>query len=80
MLYLKSCFYDLDTGMLEMEDIDGICYSIDVYAVEDLCADNMYERSALDYLLYNEPVKYVNLLLFGELREYVQQHPIYLED
>ena len=80
MLYVKSCFYDLDTGKLEMEDADSVRYSIDIYAVEDLCADNMYERSALDYLLYNEPVKYVNLLLSGELREYVQQRPIYLED
>ena len=80
MLFLKSCFYDLDTGNLEMVDADGVRYSIDVYAVEDLCADTMYERSALDYLLYNEPMKYVNLLLTGELREYVHDHPIYLED
>ena len=80
MLFLKSCFYDLDTGKLEMVDVDGIRYSVDVYAVEDLCADTMYERSALDYLLYNEPMKYVNLLLTGELREYVHDHPIYLED
>ncbi|MBQ6268063.1 MAG: hypothetical protein IJK64_09890, partial [Clostridia bacterium] len=77
MLFLKSCFYDLDTGKLEMVDVDGIRYSVDVYAVEDLCADTMYERSALDYLLYNEPMKYVNLLLTGELREYVHDHPIY---
>ena len=80
MLFLKSCFYDLDTGKLEMVDVDGIRYSVDVYAVEDLCADTMYARSALDYLLYNEPMKYVNLLLTGELREYVHDHPIYLED
>ena len=61
-------------------DTDGVRYSINVYAVEDLCADTMYERSSLDYLLYNEPVKYVNLLLSGKLIEYVQHHPIYLED
>ena len=24
MLYLKSCFYDLDTGKLEMVDLDGV--------------------------------------------------------
>ena len=80
MLSVKSCFYDLDTGKLEMVDVDGIQYSIDVYAVEDLCADTMYERSALDYLLYNKPVEYVNLLLSGELKDYVQRNPIYLED
>ena len=80
MLYVKSCFYDLDTGKLEMEDVDGIHYSIDVYAVEDLCADTMHERSALYFLLYNNPVEYVNLLLSGKLRDYIQQNPIYLED
>ena len=65
---------------MEMEDVDGVRYSIDVYAVKDLCADTMYERSALDDLLYNKPVEYVNLLLAGELRDYVRQNPIYLED
>ncbi len=80
MVYVKRCEYDLDTGKLEMEDVEGIRYSIDVYAVEDLCADTMYERSALDDLLYNKPVEYVNLLLAGELRDYVRQNPIYLAD
>ena len=80
MLYVKSCAYNIDTGRIEMEDVSGIQYWIDIYVVEDECADNMYERSALDYLLYNEPVEYVNLLLSGKLRDYVQQNPIFLED
>ena len=80
MLYVKTCEYNLDTGRLEMEDIFGNQYWIDVYAVEYECADNMYQRSSLDYLLYNEPVKYINLLLDGKLKEYVHSHPIYLED
>ena len=80
MLYVKSCEYNIDTGRLEMEHVSGIQYWIDIYVVEDECADNMYERSALDYLLYNEPVEYVNLLLSGKLRDYILQNPIYLED
>ena len=71
MLYVKTCAYNIDTGRLEMEDAFGNQYWIDVYAVEDECADNMYQRSSLDYLLYNEPIKYVNLLLEGKLRNYV---------
>ena len=71
MLYVKSCDYNIDTGRLEMEDIFGNQYWIDVYEVENECADNLYQRSSLDYLLYNEPVKYVNLLLEGKPREYV---------
>ena len=80
MLCVKYCFYNIDSGMLEFEDVFGNKYSVDVNEVEYECANNMYQRSALDYLLYNETVKYVNLLLSGELKEYVHQHPIYLED
>ena len=79
MLYVKTCAYNINNGRLEMEDLFGNQYLIDVYAVEDECADNIYQRSSLDYLLYNEPVKYVNLLLEGKLRNYVHENPIYLE-
>ena len=48
MLYVKPCAYNIDTGRLEMEDVFRNQYWIDVYAVEDECADNMYQRSSLD--------------------------------
>ncbi len=80
MVYVTRCEYNLDTGRLEMEDIHGNQYWIDVYAVEDECADNMYERSALDYLMYNEPIKYVNMLFEGKLKKYIHDNPIYLEN
>ena len=80
MVYETKCEYNIDNGRLEMEDISGNQYWIDVYEVEDECADNMYQRSMLDYLLYNEPMKYVNLLLEGKLREYVHRHPIIQAD
>ncbi len=79
MLYVKSFDYNIDTGRLDMEDVFGNQYWIDVYAVEDEYADNMYHRSSLDYLLYNEPVKYVNLLLEDKLKEYIHKHPVYLD-
>ena len=79
MLYIKTCSYNIDTGRLEMKDIFGKQYWIDIYEVEDECLDNMYQRSSLDYMLYNEPIKYVNLLLEGKLREYVHGYPIYLD-
>lgn len=80
MLLVKFCAYNLDSGKLEMEDVDGVLYSVDVNKVEYEYADNMYERSALDYLLYNKPVEYMNLLLEGELQNYIKAHPVYLED
>lgn len=32
----------------------------------------MYERSELDYLIYNKPLEYAQLVLGGELEQYVQ--------
>lgn len=49
MLYIKTCEYNIDSGYLEAEDVFGNKYSIDVCAVEYEYADNMYDRSALDY-------------------------------
>ncbi len=34
-------------------------------------AENMFERSELTWLVYNAPVDYVNLLLHGDMREYL---------
>ena len=66
MLFVTKCEYNIDTGRLEMENVYGNQYWIDVNAIEDECADNMYQRSAPDYLFYNEPIEYVNLLFDGE--------------
>ena len=41
MVYVTKCEYNIDIGRLEMEDLLGNQYWIDVYAVEDECADNM---------------------------------------
>ena len=43
--------------------------SVDCIAVENEYANNMYEVSALDYLIYNEPISYVKLLLSGKLAD-----------
>ena len=39
--------------------------AIDTIAVENEVADNMYQRSELDYLIYNDPVAYAELILNG---------------
>ncbi len=38
-------------------------------AVENEVADNMYERSELDWLVYNAPVDYINLVLNGDVKD-----------
>ena len=40
----------------------------------------MYEASELDWLVYNAPIDYVNLLLHGDIQEYLNNvtdyHPL----
>ncbi len=46
--------------------------SIDCTAVENEVADNMYQRSELDYLIYNDPVAYADLVLNGDPEAYLK--------
>ena len=46
--------------------------AIDTIAVENEVADNMYQRSELDYLIYNDPVAYAELILNGHPEAYLK--------
>ena len=65
-----SCEFNIDTACVEVKYADGSMISIDCTRVENEVARNMYEASELDWLVYNAPVDYVNLLLHGNIREY----------
>lgn len=39
--------------------------------MENKVADNMYQRSELDYLIYNDPIAYANLILNGDPETYL---------
>lgn len=61
-----SCEFNIDTVCVELQLTDGTLISIDCTAVENEVADNMYQRSELDYLIYNDPVAYAELVLNGD--------------
>ena len=46
--------------------------AIDTIAVENEVADNMYQRSELDYLIYNDPIGYADLVLNGNPETYLK--------
>lgn len=46
--------------------------AIDTIAVENEVVDNMYQRSELDYLIYNDPVAYAELILNGNPEAYLK--------
>lgn len=60
-----------------MKLTDGSMVSIDCDAVEAEYARNMYEVSSLDYLIYNEPLSYVELLLSDKIEEYLRNSTDY---
>ena len=57
---------------MELKFADGSMISIDTIAVENEIANNMYERSELDYLIYNDPAAYADLILNGDPEAYLK--------
>lgn len=72
---LISCEFNMDTACVELKFFDGSMIAIDTIAVENEVADNMYQRSELDWLIYNEPLEYAQLVFSGDLEQYVQGTP-----
>ena len=50
----------------------GSKISIDCTGVEDALDVTMAQRSELDYLIYNDPLAYAELILNGEPEEYLR--------
>lgn len=72
MAPLLSCEFNIDTACVELKFADGSMISIDCTAVEDEVAKNMRQRSELDYLIYNDPVGYADLILNGDPKKYLK--------
>ena len=75
MKKLMLCEFNMDTACVELKFTDGSMIAIDTIAVENELADNMYQRSELDWLIYNKPLEYAQLVLDGDLEQYVQGTP-----
>ncbi len=72
MKTLIFCAYNMDTACVELKFSDGSIIAIDTIAVENEFARNMYERSELDYLIYNAPLEYADLILNGNTETYLK--------
>ena len=69
---ILSCEFNIDTACVELKLADGTLISIDCIAVEKEVADNMYQRSELDWLIYNAPLEYADLILNGDPEKYLK--------
>ena len=72
MRKILSCEFNLDTACVELRLADGTVLSIDCTAVESEVANSMYQRSELDWLIYNDPLAYVELILNDEPELYLK--------
>ncbi len=72
MRKILSCEFNLDTACVELSLEDGMLLSIDCTAVENEVANSMYQRSELDWLIYNDPLAYVELVLNGDPELYLR--------
>ena len=78
MKRLISCRFNMDTACVELKFSDGSMIAIDTIAVENEVADSTYQRSELDWLIYNAPLEYAQLVLGGGLEEYAKGTPEHL--
>lgn len=72
MKTLLSCEFNMDTRCVELRYSDDSMISINCTAVEDEVANSRFQQSELDYLIYNDPVAYADLILNGDPKAYLK--------
>ena len=68
----RACKFNMDTGCVELILRDGRKISIDCTGVEDTLDVTMAQQTELDYLIYNEPLSYADLILNGDPEGYLK--------
>ena len=71
MTKLLSCRYNMDTNRLEARFADGSTVAIDCIAVKDDYGNTTAQRAELDWLLWNKPLEYAQMVLRGEMEHYL---------
>ena len=71
MTKLLSCRYNMDTNRVEARFEDGTTLAIDCIAVEDEYGNTSVQRAELDWLLYNKPLEYAQMVLRVEMGHYL---------
>ena len=68
---LLTCRYNMDTNRVEARFEDGTTLAIDCIAMEDEYGSTPAQRAELDWLLYNKPLEYAQMVLRGEMEHYL---------
>ena len=68
----RACKFNMDTGCVELLLRDGRKIFINCTGVEDALDVTIAQQTELDYLIYNDPLAYAELILNGEPEEYLR--------
>lgn len=68
---LLSCRHNMDTNRVEARFEDGSAVDINCIAIEDEYGSTPAQRAELDWLLYNKPLEYAQMVLRGEMEHYL---------
>jgi hypothetical protein len=71
MMKLLSCRYNIDTNRVETRFKDGTIVAIDCIATEDEYGNTPAQQAELDWLLYNKPLEYAQMVLRGKMERYL---------
>ena len=71
MTKLLTCRYNMDIDRVEARFEDGTTVAIDCIAIEDEYGNTSTQRAELDWLLYNKPLEYAQMVLRGEMERYL---------
>ena len=70
---IKEAKFDMDSNHVYAVLESGDIILVDCDAFEQAYAENLYQRSELDYLIYEDPASYVQMAMDGDVREYLQR-------
>ena len=68
----RACSFNMDTGCVELLLRDGRKIFIGCTGVEDALDVTMAQQTELDYLIYNDPLGYADLILNGDSEKYLK--------
>ena len=71
MTKLLTCRYNMDSNRVEARFEGGTTLAIDCIAVEDEYGNTPAQRAELDWLLWNKPLEYAQMVLKGEMERYL---------
>ena len=72
MRKLVSCEFNIDTACVELRYADGEVLSIYTPGVDDSFDTTIAMRAEMDWLIYNDPLGYADLILNGDPEKYLK--------